>query len=318
MAIERDHPQTNGDTPQLALTSDSEPVLAELVVHERPPRVWPVLVVGTLFLPIISVAAGLAIAVLGLFELGPEQIAELGPSDFANWMSERVATTSGFVITVVAGQLAALLMIVAAAALSSQPFAVRLGFVHGRLPVLTWPVLASATPFVGWVAGALSNWLGLESHTQEQVETMVSGASGSMKWMVIIAVALLPGMMEEMLFRGYVQRRLLRRFGPFVALPVSTFFFAAMHLEPAHMFATVLLGFWLGLVAWQASSLWPAILCHVMNNFVSIAGVWVFGQSDDVDLNSPPEYVAFIALFGLAFLASMVLLIRYRQRPADF
>lgn len=65
----------------------------------------------------------------------------------------------------------------------------------------------------------------------------------------IIIIGLVPGFCEELLFRGYVQRRLTARWGPAVGILIASVAFGLAHLMPhVVVFATVL-GIWFGVVA---------------------------------------------------------------------
>ena len=96
-------------------------------------------------------------------------------------------------------------------------------------------------------------------------------------WTVMLAsvlVSLVPAMVEEIVFRGYIQRRLLARWSPAMAIGVSTLLFALVHIDSLqHMIAVVPLGLVTGLVAWRTGSIKPAMLLHALHN----AGAVGFG-----------------------------------------
>jgi membrane protease YdiL (CAAX protease family) len=99
----------------------------------------------------------------------------------------------------------------------------------------------------------------------------------------VMFIALMPGFGEEMLFRGYIQRRLLQRWSPALAILVSSILFAIVHVMPHAVVFAFPVGLWLGFIAWKTGSIWPTILGHVLIN-----GIWnilnisssLFGFSD--------------------------------------
>src|SRR5262249_25061281 len=88
------------------------------------------------------------------------------------------------------------------------------------------------------------------------------------EWAVpfVLFIALAPGFGEELFFRGYVQRRLLRRWSPAWAVLVTSGVFAVMHLMRHTVVFAFAVGLWLGVVAWRTNSIWPGAVCHAFIN----------------------------------------------------
>lgn len=85
----------------------------------------------------------------------------------------------------------------------------------------------------------------------------------------LLAIAVLPAVAEELVFRGVLARALAVH-GRAVAIGVSTLVFAAYHLNPLQIVATVPLGLALGYVALRADSAVPTMIAHALNNAVAI------------------------------------------------
>ncbi len=97
----------------------------------------------------------------------------------------------------------------------------------------------------------------------------VTGDGAALPW-VLIASALAPGLCEELLHRGVLLPALRARAGAVAALVTSTALFAVMHLEPARIAATALIGLVAGVLALATRSLWPAVTLHVVNNTAAL------------------------------------------------
>ena len=82
----------------------------------------------------------------------------------------------------------------------------------------------------------------------------------------VLFIALVPAFVEELFFRGYLQRRLLARWSPAAAIPVVAILFAAFHGTPVWALSVLPLGLALGILAWRTGSLWPGIVCHAFVN----------------------------------------------------
>ena len=89
---------------------------------------------------------------------------------------------------------------------------------------------------------------------------------------LLVAVALVPGACEEILFRGFVQTGLVRQYASARAgVAASALLFAVFHLDPWRFVMVLVLGLFLGWLRQASASLWPAILAHALNNTLSIA-----------------------------------------------
>ena len=84
-------------------------------------------------------------------------------------------------------------------------------------------------------------------------------------WKVFLAIALLPGICEELLFRGFLIR-FFEKYGLQWAVIISAILFAAFHLDPFRFVPVLLLGFLLGYLALRSGSVYTSMLSHIINN----------------------------------------------------
>jgi len=75
---------------------------------------------------------------------------------------------------------------------------------------------------------------------------------------------------EELLFRGYMQPILTRRWGPRWGIALSALAFGITHLDPIQGAFAGLVGLYLGWLTESSRSLRPAIAAHVLNNTVAV------------------------------------------------
>lgn len=90
-------------------------------------------------------------------------------------------------------------------------------------------------------------------------------------WLLVLLVAILPALCEEILCRGFLLSGLAAEGGAAAAVVVSAIFFAALHLDPDRLQATFLVGVVLALLVLRSGSLWPACLLHFVNNAGALA-----------------------------------------------
>ncbi len=107
-----------------------------------------------------------------------------------------------------------------------------------------------------------------------------------LKLLACVVSAISAGVCEEVGFRGYMQRPIERRHGPFIAILISSVMFAVIHLNKGFevapgMFAITLgAGVLLGIIAWASNSLIPTIIGHAIID-TALFGYWWTGTLGD-------------------------------------
>ena len=89
-------------------------------------------------------------------------------------------------------------------------------------------------------------------------------------WGAFIVICLLPGIFEEIAFRGYIFGKLEKIGSQKEALIIQAAMFSILHLLPAVFFSHFLLGLILGIVRIRSHSLYPGILLHIAWNTIVI------------------------------------------------
>lgn len=98
---------------------------------------------------------------------------------------------------------------------------------------------------------------------------MVSALTNSPLWLGLLAIAIGPGIVEELFCRGFLGRGLVGRHGWIFGVFLTSLLFGLLHLEPVHVLMTMLMGIGLHFTLATSRSLWVPILLHAVNN-----GVW--------------------------------------------
>lgn len=95
---------------------------------------------------------------------------------------------------------------------------------------------------------------------------------------VLLLVVTLGPLLEELFFRGYIQRPLERTVGAPVAIAVSTTLFALAHFLRPLPLPQLALGLLTGYAAYSTRSIWPGFVVHLSYNAVLVlaaeAGRW--------------------------------------------
>jgi len=89
---------------------------------------------------------------------------------------------------------------------------------------------------------------------------------------IVGSTVLAAPLVEEMLFRGYLQKVLEDNWQDVTkAVLVTSLFFAFVHLNPYWVVQIYLLGLVLGYLAWRTNSIWPGLILHGLNNGFAVA-----------------------------------------------
>jgi membrane protease YdiL (CAAX protease family) len=134
-------------------------------------------------------------------------------------------------------------------------------------------------------------------------------------WQLVVLIAILPGICEELAFRGTLLYGLRRRFGPVGLVLVVGLIFGIFHFALFRIVPTAFLGVILTAMAVMTGSIFPSILAHAGNNALAI---WLSRQSF-----SPDELKWWVHVIAFAVFAFSLYLMyragrgqRYAARAA--
>lgn len=88
-------------------------------------------------------------------------------------------------------------------------------------------------------------------------------------WQMFLLIAVLPGVCEELLFRGFLMRFFEGKKFWYPVL-ITALLFAVFHLDPFRLLPTFLLGTLLGYLALRSGSLFNSMLSHALNNALAL------------------------------------------------
>lgn len=151
-----------------------------------------------------------------------------------------------------------------------------LGWVGGHLPAqlatglrgyLLWlPLFVVAA----LVMLRLVQWWGWEPRPQAVVAMLLEESRPRLLWGLMILIAVIGPVAEELVFRGVAYPALRRRLGVGWGLAVSAALFSAAHADPIAFGPIFVLGCVLGWLYEQTGSLIPSMAVHVLHNGVML------------------------------------------------
>lgn len=165
--------------------------------------------------------------------------------------------------TVVGGILGALVIVIAAWAISKKPWQFlrldRISFTGTELLLLACAAFTIASPFIERL------FPGMRS---PEMDKMIEAGLSTKPILTILAVGVVAPFFEELIFRGWLFARFESIFSARVALVITSVMFTLTHVQYAWPILLVLLimSFLLGALRMRTGSLWPSVLLHCTNN----------------------------------------------------
>jgi membrane protease YdiL (CAAX protease family) len=279
-------------------------VVPEVVLRPRKPRVWTLFVVFG-----VALAAG-----IGLSMYLPDRLVDAWErSDRTPFTPDGDPFGSGPGFSVLVNfvaldslQLGFAAVPLLAAALSPVPWRRRLRLTRSALPRRAYAALVLGIWALGYAIWNVLQLLGLERYGVVdffiELFGQVRGLGAGAVVLAALSIGLAPGFGEEILFRGYIQTRLTRRWGRWVGIVVAAVLFGAMHMDWVQGSYAVVLGVYLGWAAERADSIRPTILCHAALNAAAMLVTPVL-------LRRPPVAVSLGMILGCAVV--LWLCVRY-------
>ncbi len=89
-------------------------------------------------------------------------------------------------------------------------------------------------------------------------------------WAIVVVMAVLPAIGEELMFRGFVFGTMKGKTSPVMAVLMTGFIFGCYHFSLVKLIPTAFLGCLLAVLVYRTGSIFPAMLMHFANNFISL------------------------------------------------
>lgn len=237
----------------------------------------------------------------------------LNPYDIAPAVHEFIMGPVGLSIAIVMSQAVFLgAVLFGVRRLPSSVKRNRLGLRRPGVSAPAYPVLVLGSVFVAALGNVLAGATRALSISGFDAEALYRQLTWSTGVLFLVTVTLPPGFVEELLFRGYVQRQLLRHWRAGWAILFTSVAFAIMHVEPLRVVFALPVGLWLGIVAWRTGSIWPSVVCHASINLSLNAGRICAIHLKMSTAALAEVGVGIFAAGVVGFVASLVLLRRMR------
>lgn len=201
---------------------------------------------------------------------------------------------------------------------------------QGKLILLVLLLMICSMPLLEWVGRlnqemslppflkGLESWMkDAEDRAAETTEALLKMNNTGTFIINMLMIGMLPAVAEELMFRGALQRTLMRIFvNPHVAIWVSAFIFSAIHVQFYGFVPRLLLGATFGYLYFWSGSIWYAMFGHFINNGYAVCAAW-YMQKNNIPLSQADQTIN-IAWYG--YLISVLLtflLFRYFKKQTE-
>lgn len=272
---------------------------------------------------LITFFIGLLIAV-PLFNIGLDNLQEAMGIDGNMALMKYMQVLQGLMLFILPSFLVAYI-------LSKQPvkfvgFEQKPKLLHFGLAIA---MIVSALPLVNYLAhinglinlpdGALETWMqNSEERAKILTEKFLSVETFGAMLFNVFMIAVLPAVGEELLFRGLIQKYLIKIFkNVHVGVAVAAIIFSAFHMQFYGFIPRFLLGLLLGYMFIYSKSLWVPIAAHFVNNAFAVVTYYYIHKgaiSEDVETFGADNSMQVFALLSFIVVAGIFyLLVKTRK-----
>jgi membrane protease YdiL (CAAX protease family) len=166
----------------------------------------------------------------------------------------------------------------------------------------------------------LPDWaLLLEDQARDTLEAILTMETPWIFLLNLIIIAILPGIGEELIFRGLIQKELQSIFkSPIAAIWVTGFLFSAIHFQFEGFLPRMVLGVILGYLYHWTQNLWVPIIAHAVNNGMQVILLYVTDMEiDDVEQQGSGQLTWWMLPLSIGLMYWLALRIHKNRKPLE-
>jgi uncharacterized protein len=201
-----------------------------------------------------------------------------------------------------------------------------IALILGALAVI---IAVMEMPWVGWLGqwnnewvfpDAFEKWARSKEEDMKELTIFLTEFRSFEQFLLgFVVIAILPGIGEELLFRGVLQNKLKQLFGNVhIAIWLTAILFSAIHFQFYGFAPRMLLGAVFGYLYHWTGNLTYAMLAHFINNGFTILMMYLFQQQQiemNIDAETIPLENAMVSLGLTSILLFMFYKISVRLEP---
>lgn len=146
----------------------------------------------------------------------------------------------------------------------------------------------------------------LEERAQSFLVSLTNFENNAQLFVGVLAIAIIPAVGEELLFRGLIQNQIFRDTrNMHLAILISAFLFGAIHLQFYGVVPRILMGILFGYIYYWSGNLIIPILVHFFYNALTLKLIYLVLQGNITDISLHQSFSKIIYIFS--FFAGLLL-----------
>ncbi len=192
------------------------------------------------------------------------------------------------------------------------PFLLSIVMVLSLIPVISFLIeLNQGVSFPNWLSELERYFKEAEHRAQEWTNSLLAVREVDELVIIILIVAIIPGIAEEFFFRGIVQHQLhdiLKNKHHVILL--TALLFTIFHFQVYGFIPRMLLGILFGYLFMWSQNIWYPIVAHITNNLIGVLGSYFWGA----EMNKDQGLVPLVWVFPSILITAVIIL--YFKRTA--
>lgn len=193
-------------------------------------------------------------------------------------------------------------------------------FMVALTPFLSWVIELNATMVLPDFMSGIEQWMRDSEHSAERITKafLTFNGIGSLIYVLII-VAIVPAIGEELLFRGVLQKIFINwAKNAHIGIWGSAILFSALHMQFFGFFPRFLLGLLFGYMFYWSNSLWLPILGHFINNGTVVIAAYLYPEFlNETDGFFGEEAMSILYYMGSFVVAGTVLFLIWKMNQSS-
>ena len=183
-------------------------------------------------------------------------------------------------------------------------------------PVIDWN---ANIEFPEW-ASDFGDWAKqTEKSAADLIKSITDNMTAAGFVLAFVVVAIIPGIGEELFFRGMIQNEFQRAFkNHHAAIWITAIIFSAFHMQFMGFVPRVLLGAMMGYLYVWSGNLWVPVITHFFNNGIQLVGLYLY-QKGVITFDVESTETAPLPAVGVGIVLTIFLLVflkNYFKRQA--
>lgn len=175
------------------------------------------------------------------------------------------------------------------------------------LPIISLFIEWNSSMILPDFLSEFENWAKIKEESLKELTEYLTNLTGYKEFILgIIVFSILPGIGEEYLFRGIIQKYFSKWMNIHVAIWLAAILFSAIHFQFYGFLPRMILGVLFGYMYWWSENLLVPILAHATNNAFTLILVFLNNHKYiNIDLESAdniPWYIILISGIVFVFL----------------